>query len=136
MTFEGFEEFSPVRGRYTPLITVGESGGIGISAGFSRTYGINSASYPKVKLYFNRAEMTVGIRFLSANDVSSDDLVLKEVPRGGAHINAKPFWMRFNVDHKTYAGRYQPERLQKDGVILFVFKLKTKLDRELEKSTW
>lgn len=98
-----FEEFNAEGGRFTPLISLGEAGGIGVSAGFVKKYPeIKDAA--GVKLLFDKGKNAIGVKFLQQKEPGM--LAFKVVPRGGGYINGKAFLVKFDIDPKKYKGRY------------------------------
>ena len=102
-----WEEFEPTKGRFTPFITIVETGGIGISAGFIKKYAIKDGS--TVKLFLDKEKPSIGISF--SDEKSLNSITLKISKFGGAHINAKPFWIRFDIPHMKYVGKYTPKEV-------------------------
>jgi hypothetical protein len=105
-----FEEFSITKGRFSPLVSLVETGGIGISSGFTKKYGLTSENTAAVKFLYDRSNKAIGMRFLPVKEDGA--LNVKFAQRGGAHLNAKAFWVKFDIDHKKYIGKYTPTEIQ------------------------
>ncbi|OGY40877.1 MAG: hypothetical protein A2Y82_03315 [Candidatus Buchananbacteria bacterium RBG_13_36_9] len=118
-----FEEFKAVKGKFTPSISITKTGGIGLSSGFCRRFTVND--YIGVKLYYDKNNNAVGLRFLkseeegmfklkkgTANDINT-----------GTYFMAKSFLMAYDL--KKYAGKYPPEEIADEKLgKMFIIKLK------------
>jgi hypothetical protein len=62
--------------------------------------------YSAVRIYFNRADMQVGLEFLNEYENGSFKLILSEEGRYGAYIVAKSFFFFNELEAKQFAGRY------------------------------
>lgn len=118
---EQFEAFNPQGGRFTPSISINETGGIGISSGFIKKYEINHKEIKGVKLFFNRNNNSIGIKFV--NELEGN-VKIKFADRGGATINAKSFWVRFDISHANFKGKYLPSIVETNEGKVFVVTLK------------
>ena len=117
-----FEELSVTGGRFMPLISLVETGGLGLSAGFTRKYGLMATNTTAVKLLFDKSRNAVGMKFLSSKEGGS--MTVKFAERGGAHLNAKPLWVKFDVEYKKFINKYIPKEVN-DARLgkIFVFEL-------------
>ncbi len=123
-----FEEFYSAGGRFTPLISVNETGGIGVSAGFIRKYEIKSDKTEGVKLYYNKKTNSFGIKFCETKELGI--LKIKFAERGGAHINAKAFWVKFDIDFNKFKGKYTPTLVNTSNDKIYVVDLKESIKSE------
>lgn len=118
-----WEEFKPTKGRFTPYITVVETGGIGISAGFIKKHNITNENTKAVKILFDKTKMAIGLIF--QNEKTEDSISIKVSKFGGAHLNAKPLWVRYDISNKDYVGKYTPkEDKLPTGESIHIFELK------------
>ena len=117
-----FEELSITGGRFTPLVSLVETGGIGISAGFTRKYNLTAENTAAVKLMYDREKNAVGMKFFSNKEEGATPV--KFADRGGAHLNARPLWVKFDIDHKKFVNKYTPKEITdaKQGK-MYVFEL-------------
>ena len=106
-----FIEFNSVGGRVTPIISLGITGGIGVSAGFSKKYDLSNVI--GVKLLYDTEKKVIGIKFLSEKEDGM--MKLKPVVNGGYYINAKSFMIKFDIDAKLYTNRYAPKEIEIPG---------------------
>jgi len=115
-----FEELEVTGGRFTPLVSLVETGGIGVSAGFTRKYNLTAENTVAVKLLFDKDRNAVGMRFLSSKEDGA--IKVKFAERGGAHLNAKPLWVKFDVSYKDFVNKYIPKEIndpQKGKIYVF-----------------
>jgi hypothetical protein len=117
-----FEEFTAKKGRFTPVITL-IRGGLGISSGFSRRYGIQK--YVGVKLYWDKVNQVIGVRFVEKEENGMFKLKIRT--DGGALLPAKSFFESYAINVNDFDSRYIPEIVQ-DARFgeLFVLNLKKK----------
>lgn len=118
-----FEEYNKIGGRFTPTINLGISGGIVISAGFSKKYDIANAV--GIKLFYDKARNAVGVKFLK--EAEDGMLKLKMSAKGGAYVNAKSFLIKFDIDQKVMAGKYDPKEISTPNGKMYVIELKSHL---------
>ena len=121
-----FEEYKPVSGRYTPVISIGR-GGFGISVGFERKYtdAIRDESTTGVKLYFDtsRSAGAIGFKFVSAQEEGT--LKIKRLSKGGFFLPARAFLVKHDIDDR-FETRYTPKIETTPQGELFVIELKEK----------
>ncbi len=114
-----FQEFNPTKGRFSPLIGIGENG-IGISTGFCKKFKVDNNNSSTAKLFWDKENNAIGILF-SPNEGS---LSVKFNSSGGAFIPAKQFFVTYDIDPKKYKKRkYKPEEILQDGNKIFVVSL-------------
>ena len=115
-----FEELEVTGGRFTPLVSLVETGGLGISAGFTRKYNLTTQNTTAVKLMFDKTRNAVGMKFLASKGDGA--ITVKFAERGGAHLNARPLWIKFDIDYKKFVNKYTPKEVtdaQKGKVYVF-----------------
>lgn len=109
-----FQEYNAIGGRIIPSISLGESGGFGVSAGFIKKYDIDSST-SAVKLFYDKEKKAVAFKF--SNKIEEGMLKIKMAPKqGGGHISANSFLIKFDLDAKKYKGRYTPEEIEMPNV--------------------
>lgn len=114
-----FVEFSPSRGRFSPLISVGENG-IGISTGFCKKYKIDQNNSGTAKLFWDSSRKLIGILFLK----NGGSLTVKFNSSGGAFISAKQFFVTYDINAANYKKiKFKPEEINQDGNRIFVIDL-------------
>jgi hypothetical protein len=102
-----FKEFNATGGRILPSISLGESGGFGISAGFIKKY--DFSSLVGAKIFFDATKNVVAFKFLTAPEEGM--MKIKMAPnQGGGHISAKAFLIKFDIDSKKFSGKYTPQQ--------------------------
>lgn len=117
-----FEAFTSFRGKYTPKITLGKSGGFGFSSGFYNRYSLDKAK--SLKLFYDRTKRAVG--FIFSDNEESGSVKLK--PRGGSggYVAATSFLHKYDIDPAKYAGRYDPIEVSDSSLgKLYVIELKS-----------
>ncbi len=116
-----FEEYRSIGGRIIPRITLGNGGGLNISAGFAKKYDIQNVI--GVKLFFDRTNVAIGLKLLT--EAEEGMLKIKLAPnQGGAYINARAFLIKFDIETKKLAGRYEPKEIDSPNGKIFVIELK------------
>lgn len=116
-----FEELEVTGGRFTPLVSLVETGGLGVSAGFTRKYNLTAENTSAVKLMFDKTRNAVGMRFLNSKEDGA--VRVKFADRGGAHLNARPLWVKFDIDYKKYVNKYTPKEVADAKGKVYVFEL-------------
>ena len=119
-----FQEFNATGGRVLPSISLGESGGFGVSAGFVKKYEI--ASTTAVKIFYDQAQNAVAFKFY---DKFEEGMLKVKMAanQGGGHINANAFLIKFDIDAKKYKGKYSPTEIDMPNIgKVFVIELKEK----------
>ncbi len=126
MSNYNFQEFNSVGGRILPSISLGKSGGFGVSAGFIKKY--EPGNVVGVKLFFDKEKMAVGFKFLKKSEEGM--MKIKMAPKqGGGHISAQAFLIKFDLESKKYSGKYTPkEDPLPNGDKMFVIELKQKTE--------
>jgi len=115
-----FVQFTSFGSKYTPIISLGETGGFGFSSGFYHRY--NLKNNVALELYYDEDSMAVGFRFMDTATENS----LKLRPRAtGGYIGARSFLGKYGIDPKKYSGRYEPKEIQDEKLgRIFVIELK------------
>ena len=117
-----FEQFNATGGRIIPYISLGESGGFGVSAGLVKKYEIGSVV--AVKVFYDKAKNAVAFKF---SDKFEDGMLkVKMAPKqGGGHISAKVFLVKYDIDANKFKGKYTPREIEMPNVgKVFVIDLK------------
>ncbi len=120
------EEFKNSGGRFTPLISVGEAGGIGISSGFAKKYELNNKNTKSVRLFYWKDKVAIGLMFLEKLEESTLKLRFTDDERGGAYVNAKPFWIKFDIEYKNFVRKYIPKEITTEKGKIYVIELREK----------
>jgi hypothetical protein len=123
-----FQEFNAITGRYTPLISLMETGTIGLSAGFTRAYEVQPDKYTNVKLYFDGVRNAVGLKFVKSK--LDGTLPIRFIDRGGAQINAASFWIKFNIDPRYYVNKFRPKQIENNNEKIYVFELNNSVNQQ------
>ena len=116
---EQFEEYNAAGGRITPIVTFGKTGGLYMSAGFTKKYEISQDTYKGVKLYYDRVNEIIAIKFLKESE--SGMLGLKLGQSGGAFLNSKSFAIKYDMVvndllKEKYQGKFDPIDGNIDGI--------------------
>lgn len=114
-----FQEFISQGGRFTPLISIGMAGWIGVSAGFTKKFNISSAT--GAMLYYDQTKNAIGIKFSEKREPGMVSVKLME--KGGAMINAKAFFTKFDIDPKAYKGRFLAKEIETPSGKMYVFEI-------------
>jgi hypothetical protein len=124
MSDYSFEEFKSRKGRFSPSISINQSGGFGLSSGFHHRYTIDK--YKGVKLYYDKIKGAVGIKFLEKEEDGMFRLKTRPNEKGG-YFTAKSFIDAYAVDIKKVHGKYIPQRIE-DAQFgeMFVIQLESK----------
>lgn len=125
-----FEEFTSVKGKFTPTISITKIGGIGLSSGFCRRYSVEN--YKGVKLYFDKNSNVIGLKFLNEEADGMFKLRTNELKNNdknnGLFFMCKSFFESYAIDYSKLAKKYSPEEIS-DAKIgkMYIIKL-SKLD--------
>ncbi|MDE2020904.1 MAG: hypothetical protein KGJ13_11260 [Patescibacteria group bacterium] len=117
-----FEEFTKVKGKFSPRVTINSRGGFGLSSGMHHRYGLDK--YAAVKLFYDKESNRIGIKPVERESDTSFKLKKRD-GEGGAYFSAWSFIEAYAIDLGKYAGRYVPQEIedQQHGK-LFVIDLK------------
>lgn len=117
-----FEEFTKIKGKFTPKLTINARGGFGLSSGMHHRYAIDR--YNGVKLYFDKEELKIGIKLME--ELGEGVLKLKKRPdEKGAYFSARSFIEAYNI--MNYVGGYIPKQIEDPQFgTLFVIDLKAR----------
>ncbi len=115
-----FEEFKSVGGRISPTINLNVHG-FNLSAGFTKKYDLSNVV--GVKLFFDRQKMVVGFKFITQPQEGMSKIKF-EPKQGGATINSKDFLVKFDIEDRSYIGRYEPNEIFSPDGKMFVIQLK------------
>lgn len=119
-----FEEFQAVKGKFSPSISLTKSGGFGLSSGLYHRYNLDR--YMGVKLYFDKGNKVVGLKFLEQEEPGMFSLKHRKKDKGGFFM-AKSFLGAYAVDTEKYCRKYQPEIIEQEGIgRLFIIHLKAR----------
>lgn len=120
-----FEEFISEKGHFTPVISLGRAGGLGISSGFTKKYP-EVKNAVGVKLFYDKSKNAVGVKFINTKE---DGMArVKFGKRGDGFINGKAFMIKFGIDKERCHGKYSPKEtdLPNNQGKVFVIELKEK----------
>ncbi len=106
-----FTEFRDVGAKLTPIISLGENSGFGISSGFSRKYDVKDVV--ATKMYYDQEKKVIAFKFLKQKEKGTVSVKMREK---GGYINAKSFLKTFKIDQKIYCGRYEPEEIMDENL--------------------
>jgi len=106
-----FQLFTAKGGKYTPQVTLNNSGGFSLSSGMHHRYGLDR--YAGVKLYFDPDTRRVGIQPVEQEGEGVFRLKKRDGEKG-AFFSARSFLQAYNLDPKKYHGRYSPEEVEDD----------------------
>jgi hypothetical protein len=117
-----FQEYNATGGRILPSISLGESGGFGVSAGFVKKYEIDSVV--AAKIFYDQEKNAVAFKF--SDKVEDGMLKVKLAPnQGGGYISAKEFLIKFDIDSKKFKGKYTPAQIDMPNIgKVFIIELK------------
>lgn len=120
-----FEEYKPISGRYTPVISIGR-GGFGISVGFERKYAevVGNETTTGIKLYFDssRGVGAIGFKFVPIQEDGA--LKIKRLNKGGFAVPARQFLIKHDIIDRQHESRYTPKEEETPHGKLFVIELK------------
>ena len=117
-----FKEFKDVGAKLTPVISLGEHSGFGISSGFSHKYDMKDIV--ATKMYYDDEKKVIAFKFLKQKEKGTVGVKMREK---GGYINAKSFLKTFKIDQSVYWGRYEPEEILDEGLgKIYVIYLKEK----------
>lgn len=106
-----FEEFTSVKSKFTPSVSLVKPGGFNISSGFVHRYPI--ANKVGVKLYYDKGRKAVGIRFLTNSEPGMFKLQVRSRDRGGGgYFGARSFLTSYGIDLSKFKKKYFPEPVQ------------------------
>jgi|GEM_PF-5040878 len=103
-----FEEFHQSGERFTPYVSINNTGVIGLSSGFTKKYDFNDKVAPAAKLFYDRNKKVVGISFSKTKEEGMVNV--KYIAGGGAQINGKAFWTKFDVLYREFVNKYLPSK--------------------------
>lgn len=122
-----FEEYSSVKGRIIPSISLGIAGGFGVSAGFVKKYDLKDIV--GVKLLIDKEKNAVGFKFLKV--VENGMVKIKFAPnQGGGYISANAFLIKYDINAKEFNGRYSPVEIGTGADKTYVIELKKHAAKE------
>lgn len=116
-------EFKNPKGRFTPLISIGGTGGVGISAGFTKKYEFNDQNTKGIKFFYWKEKNAIGLLFLKEEEDGMMKPRFSDNERGGAYINALALWSKFDIDFGKYVGKYLPKAVQTPKGTVYVIEL-------------
>lgn len=123
-----FEQFTEFKGKFSPVISLGKSGGFGFSTGFMERH--NLKDYQYLKIFFDRTTKAVAFQFFE--DKAEDSVKFKNRGANG-FFSSKSFLGKYNIDPKLYQGRYTPKVVENEMGKLYVIELKSKVDNRVDK---
>ncbi|HOB89743.1 MAG TPA: hypothetical protein PKG74_00210 [Candidatus Colwellbacteria bacterium] len=117
-----FEEFTSFRGKFSPKISLGTTGGFGFSSGFYNRYNLKDSV--ALKLFYDKSKMAIGFKFLK----NTEDGAMKLKPREtGGYVAARSFLSKYGIEPGRYAGRYDPKEIMDDNIgKIYVIELEEK----------
>lgn len=119
-----FKEFKNIGAKLTPIISLGENSGFGISSGFSHKYDMKDIV--TTKIYYDDEKKAIAFKFLKEKEKDTVGVKMREK---GGYINAKSFLKTFKIDQKKYWGRYEPEEIMDENLgKIYVIYLKERND--------
>jgi len=121
-----FEQFTEFKGKFTPIISLGKTGGFGFSTGFVERNKLGEYKY--IKVFYDKLKNAVAFNFQKEKTEGA----VKFKNRGtGGYFSSKSFIGKYNIDPKKYQGRYTPKKIEVSNVgEVYVIELK---DRNTDK---
>ncbi len=117
-----FEQFTSFKGKFSPIISIGRTGGFGFSSGFYNRYKLEDSV--ALKVFYDKERMAIAFKFSKAKE---DDSLKLKPGSSGIYVPARSFFGKYNINPGKYAGRYTPQELDdNDSERMFVIELKEK----------
>jgi hypothetical protein len=108
-----FERFSGYGSKVSRKISITKSCSFGIPPAFFEENDIDR--YTHVVLFFNKEAYAIGLQF----NASEDGFKIVKYGQGkrrGASFVARSFFNAYGLDPLKYKGRYNPEKIEKEGI--------------------
>lgn len=120
-----FEKFEKKNVRQERRITVRKSNSLGFPTKFYEENGIENFKY--VVLFWDEKNKAIGIYFTN-NEEEENKFKIIRSPKGyGGSVVTTSFFKTYNINPEVYAGRYEWEKCEEEGVgNLFVIELRKK----------
>ena len=125
-----FEQFTEFKGKFTPIISLGKSGGFGFSTGFMERYRLKDHHY--IKIFYDKNKNAVAFSFCKEKTESA----VKFKNRGtNGFFSSRSFLGKYAIDKMKYQGRYTPKLVNDEqSGKLYVIELKSKEDNRVDKN--
>lgn len=119
-----FQEFTGKGGKYTPQVSINNSGGFSLSSGLHHRYDLDR--YEGVRLYFDTDTYRIGIKPVEQIEKGVFRLK-KQDDQKGAFFAARSFMQANDLSIAKYRGRYTPEEIEDEQFgHMFVINLREK----------
>ncbi len=106
-----FEEFTSFGSKFSPIISLGKTGGFGFSSGFYNRYNLKGSV--AMKLFYDKERMVVAFKFFKTPENGAVEL--KDQDRGG-YVPVRSFLNKYDIDPAKYANRYIPKEIDDESL--------------------
>ena len=107
-----FEKFSGYGSKISRKISITKSFSFGIPPDFYKENGLEQ--FNNVAIFYNKEEGVIGLHFNNEEGYKINKNGQGE--RKGASFVARSFFNAYGLDSTKYKGRYNVEKIQKDGI--------------------
>jgi hypothetical protein len=127
-----FKKFEHTNQRFEDRITVTGTSSFGFPTKFFKDH--NIASYKYVVIFYDADKKAVGLHFTNSEEEKHKYTILKSKVGYGGSVIATSFFKTYNINPKTYQGRYEWEKKEiPEAGTLFVIVLKERVVKEKDK---
>lgn len=111
--YNDLEKFEGLHSRQENRITITKSYSVGLPTKFYLDNNIHQYKYSV--LFWSKDRKIMGIHFTS-NDNEKNKFSVGKNEKYGGSISARSFFKHYEIDPKLYFGKYDWEKIKKDGV--------------------